>query len=127
MQKKNNIKFSVTGLAAYILTRAILNSIGIDNIPISITLVLFIGIPTVFIIKMIKKKETGFRKVYNLLFIVFAIVISSGVIFGEVTSRYYPNVFLHYKEPVKIFLVVSFIIFGALIIILKQILERNTK
>lgn len=125
MQKKNSIKFSATGLAAYILTRTILNSIGIDNIPISITLVLFIGIPTVFIIRIIKKKETGFRKVYNLLFIAFAIVISSGVIFGEVTARYYPNVFLHYKEPVKIYLVTSFVILGAFIIILKQILEKT--
>lgn len=127
MQKKSSIEVSAIGLAAYVLTRTILNSIGIDNIPINITLVLFIGIPTVLIIRIIKKKETGFRKVYNLLFIAFAIVISSGVIFGEVTSRYYPNVFSHYKEPVKIFLVVSFIIFGALIIILKQILEKNTK
>lgn len=30
--QKNSIKFSATGLAAYILTRTILNSIGIDNI-----------------------------------------------------------------------------------------------
>ena len=105
---KKEILVGSSGVIAVVVTRKIIQSIGIDNIELQTKIFLLFGIIVVYVIKSIREKNRNVRKysiISSIMFFIFGIFLSAGMIIKE------GFVELHYviRGPLGIFLFIVFV------------------
>ncbi len=118
MNFNNKGTYAVVGIAVFIISKIILGRLGIENIPVPIS----IGVLAVIGISN-KKLIRGERSCYIVLAILFAVVIVSAIIMALFLS-YFPQIITEYKVLLLVLLISGILALLGIIIISMIIIKK---
>lgn len=109
---KKELLIGSLGIIAVVLTRKILESVGLDNISLQTKIFIFVIMLVIYAIKSIREKERNVRKysiISTILFLIFGVLLSIGMVIKEG----FPQVDDVVRKPLGI---VLFILFASILI-----------
>jgi hypothetical protein len=107
MNGTNKGIYALVGIAVFIISKLILGSLGIENIPVPIIIGILAVSYAMFLIGVLNKKITGGEKVcYILIAFLFAVMIISAAIVAIFLSCFPQNV-EEYKVLMLILLIIG--------------------
>jgi len=124
MNSSNKGTYAVAGIAVFIISKIILGNLGIENIPVPISIGVLAASYAMFLIGISNKKLIrGERACYIVLAILFAIASVSAIIMALFLS-YFPQIITEYKVLLLVLLISGILALLGIIIISMIIIKK---
>jgi hypothetical protein len=124
MNGNNKGIYALLGIAVFIISKIILGSLGIENIPVPIIIGVLAASYAMFLIGILNKKLIGGEKVCYIVFaILFAVEIVSTII-AIIFLSYFPQNVAEYKVLLLILLMIIILSLVGIIIVSLIIIKK---
>jgi hypothetical protein len=97
-----------SGVITVLLTRKLIENIGIENIELQTRIIILFGFLTIYAIKSVREKDKNVRKysiLASIIFFIFGILLTTGMILKEGFPQYHTIV----RKPLGILIFISFV------------------
>jgi hypothetical protein len=105
---KKEMLIGSSGVITVLLTRKLIENIGIENIELQTRIIILFGFLTIYAIKSVREKDKNVRKysiLASIIFFIFGILLTTGMILKEGFPQYHTIV----RKPLGILIFISFV------------------